>query len=239
MKQKDFDLRGASRSDQRAKRRKTNLILNSLIVIVILLIIIVSYSIFFGNGEKASTTAVDASSQAQENQEANSEVDDSEESSANEGSQDTEESSSETDTNSDKGEDTQTDENETDTTVVESETENIVNEGGTDPNVKNTITNPDWQPVGTSQSGEHVPVYDSASVDWKEMKKAISYGTGLNQSDMTVWFLGRNKDGAENQSVATVSTKDNSVTYRVYIEWIDGQGWKPIKIEELFENDKR
>jgi cytoskeletal protein RodZ len=239
MKQKEFDLRGASRSDQRAKRRKTNLILNSLIVIVILLIVIVSYSIFFGNGEKASPTAADASGQAQENQEGNSEVDDSAESSTNEENEGSEGNSSVTEENPDDTEDTGSDENETDTTVEEPESENIVSEGGTDPNVKNTITNPDWQPVGTTQSGEHVPVYDKSAVDWKEMEKAISYGTGLNQSEMTLWFLGRNKEGAENQSVATVSTKDNSVTYRVYIEWVDGQGWKPIKVEELFENDRR
>jgi hypothetical protein len=54
---------------------------------------------------------------------------------------------------------------------------------------------------------------------------------------MTVWYLGNN-NGNPNSSIGTVSTKDKQQTYRVYIEWIDGQGWKPTKVEKLVENDK-
>jgi hypothetical protein len=237
MKHKDFEFNGPSRSNQRAKRRKTNLILNSLIVIVLLLIIIVSFSIFFSNGDEASDNVP--------NQKIETNVKDEESVNANDGedednNSDVEEEAVETSSPVDSetdSEETVTDETDSeDETVTEPESEDVVTEGNSsDPNVKSTITNPDWLPVGTVQSGEHVPVYDESSTDWQEMLKAVSYGTGIDQNHMTVWFLGRNKQGAENQSVATVSTKDNSQTYRVFIEWVDNQGWKPIKIEELYE----
>lgn len=236
MKHKDFEFNGPSRSNQRAKRRKTNLILNSLIVIVLLLIIFVSFSIFFSNGDEAADNGSD------QNIETNAK--DKEEVNTNDGEDeanntDVEEEAVETSSPVDS--DTDSDETVTDETVSEDETvtqpesEDVVTEGSSDPNIKSTITNPDWQPVGTVQSGEHAAIYDESSTDWQEMLKAISYGTGIDQSNMTVWFLGRNKQGTENQSVATVSTKDNTQTYRVFIEWVDNQGWKPIKIEELYK----
>jgi cytoskeletal protein RodZ len=244
MKQKDFDFSGPSRSNQRAKRRKTNLILNSLIAIVILLIIIVSFTIFFSDGENASTTAsgsaIESTDKNKDNEEDKSASNDEDEKDSSDDSMDSNNDDSESD-DEDSESDTESDDtnSEEEDTNLDSNTEkNVVTTGGSDSNVKETITNPDWQPVGTAQTGEHVPVYDSNSTDWKEMEKAISYGTGLEQANMTLWFLGRNKE-AENQSVATVSSKDNSVNYRVYIEWIDGQGWKPVLVEELYENDKR
>ncbi|MHC0035822.1 YrrS family protein [Pseudoneobacillus sp. C159] len=238
MKHKQFEFNGASRSTQRAKRRKTNLILNSLIVIVLLLIVIVSYSIFFGGDDKASnpvggqnteTTDKNNHDKAKE-EDSNKQVDKG--SNENMPVEDGEETNSESTTDR---EDSSSDS----MTPVEPETNDVVQEGGTDSNVKSTITNPNWQPVGTVQTGEHVTVYDNSSVDWQEMLTAISYGTGLDPSNMTVWFLGRDKQGGANQSVATVSSKDNSINYRVYIQWIDSQGWKPTKIEELHVNDKR
>ncbi|CAG9608005.1 hypothetical protein NEOCIP111885_01697 [Pseudoneobacillus rhizosphaerae] len=232
MKHKDFQFNGPSRSNQRAKRRKTNLILNSLIVIVLLLIIIVSFSIFFSNGDKATEKVSDQNIETNakdKEDEANASVEEEETNNT-----DLEEEAVETTTPVDS--ETESDDTVTENeTVTEPESEDIVTEGSSDPNVKTTITNPDWQAVGTVQSGEHVPVYNESSTDWQEMLKAISYGTGIEQSNMTVWFLGRNKQGPQNQSVATVTTKDNSQTYRVFIEWVDNQGWKPIKIEELYE----
>jgi cytoskeletal protein RodZ len=243
MKQKDFDFSGPSRSNQRAKRRKTNLILNSLIAIVILLIIIVSFTIFFSDGENASTTAsgssIESTDKNKDNEEEKSATNDKDEKDSSDDSVDTNNDDSESD-DEDSESDTESDDtnSEEDTNLDSNTEENVVTTGGSDSNVKATITNPDWQAVGTAQVGEHVPVYDSNSTDWKEMEKAISYGTGLEQANMTLWFLGRNKE-AENQSVATVSSKDNSLNFRVYIEWIDGQGWKPVLVEELYENDKR
>jgi cytoskeletal protein RodZ len=239
MKNKDFEFNGPSRSGQRAKRRKTNLILNSLIVIVLLLIIIVSFSIFFSNGDEASTNETKQTSQQDEtagDESVTTDEKDQSESSSEEGETDQSVPASSDETNTEIDADTGT-EGTDDTNDLGEDT--VIEGSSTDSNVKATITNPDWQPVGTVQTGEHVTVYDAKSVDWQEMLQAISYGTGIDQGNMTVWFLGRNQQGSDGHSVATVSTKDNALTYRVYLEWVNGQGWKPSKIEELHQNDKR
>ncbi|WP_262421774.1 YrrS family protein [Bacillus aquiflavi] len=128
--------------------------------------------------------------------------------------------------------------NNEETTETDAETEDsepVITEGGSSPNVKNTVINPAWKPVGTDQTGEHTTVFNKDSADWSEMENAISYATGLSHDNMTIWFLG---NGGENKAIGTVTSKDNQQVYRVYIEWVDGQGWKPTKVEELYENDK-
>jgi cytoskeletal protein RodZ len=239
MKHKDFDFNGPSRLGQRTKRRKTNLILNSLIVIVLLLIIIVSFSIFFSNGDEASTTESKQTSQQDDTNEQESEsLDEEDRSDSSPTGEESDDPSVPASTDTETSADTGTDATDSSSEVgQDTETENNVTEGNSsDSNVKTTITNPNWQPVGTVQAGEHVTVYDAASTDWQEMLQAISYGTGIDQGNMTVWFLGRNQQAPDGHSVATVSTKDNSITF---IEWVNGQGWKPSKIEELHQNDKR
>lgn len=109
-------------------------------------------------------------------------------------------------------------------------------ENSGDSNVEETYTNESWKPVGTVQTGEHVATYDMSSIDWKEMETALAYGARIAEDDLTVWWLG--KDGGPNNAVGTVSPKDKSATYRVYIEWVDSEGWKPIKVEKLKKNDK-
>lgn len=237
MKQKDFDFKGDSRLFQRSKRRKTNLILNGLIALVLLLIIIVSITIFFGGSDESGSPKEDSKNiESKENNQTNQEdsnVDNGEDESENS----TAEEEVDEDSNSESDSDTGTGTDET-STEDETESEAVITEGGSDPNVKAIITNPEWTPVGTTQTGEHATVYDQNSTDWQEMIQAISYATGVEQSDMTVWFLGRHNESGS-QSIGTISSKDQSKIYRVVIEWVDGQGWKPIKTEELIENDRR
>jgi cytoskeletal protein RodZ len=245
-KNMNHNFSGDSRSNQRAKRRKTNLILNSLIVIVLLLIIIVSVTIFFGGSEKASSQnegkKIESSENNQEKTDSNIGEDDSENTTNDEEAGEETSSDSNDGTDSDSNSDeTSSEEEETSTeeeTGTETNTEDVVSEGGDDPNVKTTITNPGWIPIGTSQTGEHVTVYDSKSADWQEMIQAMTYATGLDPTNLTVWFLGRNNESGS-QSIGTISSKDQSKIYRVQIEWVDSQGWKPIKVEELLENDRR
>ncbi|WP_088815293.1 MULTISPECIES: YrrS family protein [Listeria] len=107
-----------------------------------------------------------------------------------------------------------------------------------DPNVNQVITK-DWKPVGTKQSGEHVNSYDATSRDWKEKIQAFSEATGIDANNMTLWFVGRGADPAT-ESIGTVSDKSTpDKAYRVYIAWRDGEGWQPMKVEELKQNDKR
>nr|WP_242035144.1 YrrS family protein [Mesobacillus harenae] len=118
-----------------------------------------------------------------------------------------------------------------------STSEPVVSDGGSDSNVKQTIVNPDWKPVGTTQTGEHISSSDPNSADWKEKELALSHGAGIDHANMTVWWLESNGD--PNNAIGTISGKGSDQTYRVYIEWVDGQGWKPVKVEELIENDKK
>lgn len=230
----DYDnLNEGARSKKRAKRRKTNLILNSLIVVVILLIVIVSANIFFGNNDEGA----DDSNVAAENEKASAgKKDDNGEEANQQDSKATDEESNET------SEDGSDEESESDNPNEESDDsedlgEPVVTEGGSDANVKQTIEYPDWKPVGTTQAGEHKTVFDENSVDWHEMLLAYSYATGIDKDNMTVWWNQNN--GATNAAVGTISEKGSNQTFRVAIEWVEGEGWKPVKVEELIENDKR
>ncbi len=216
MMQDDFQ---QSRFNQRSKRRKTNLILNGLIGIVLVLIIVVSGVIFLGNDDKATTEkeqeqSIEASNDTNEAEESSEEVKEGADSETDEGDSSTGSSSS----NEESSEEASSNDNE----------EAVVTEGGADSNVVRTIVNPNWQPIGTSQTGEHTNVY--SGVDWDEMVSAIEYATGLSEDNMTIKFLGN--DG-HNKSKGTVFSKDRTQIYRVSIEWVDGEGWKPTLVEEL------
>ncbi|MBP2240511.1 cytoskeletal protein RodZ [Cytobacillus eiseniae] len=223
------------RSELRGKRRKTNLILNTLIGLVILLIIFVSVKIFSGgNDEKLADQEQQTESSQDEEKVA------AEESNASPIDEHQDEKEIESDENSldesEKNAGSTDDKKEEITIVPANEDDAVVTEGGSNNNVKKTIENPSWAPIGTSQTGEHYAVYDKESTDWAEMLQAMSYATGVDQNNMNVWFLGNN---GFNKSVGTITTKDQKQVYRVYIDWIDGQGWKPTKVEELNEVEKK
>ncbi|PWW26485.1 uncharacterized protein DUF1510 [Cytobacillus oceanisediminis] len=215
-----------SRLGKREKRKKTNIVLNSLIALVILLIIVVSAKIFFGGNNDEALQADEQT--ASENERNENKTD-------NQAGDREQEKEDEEEIEKAREEEEQAEEEKKEAEEAEKESEEnekVVTEGGSSPDVEKTIENPAWEPVGTSQSGEHTAVYDQNAVDWQEMLQAISYATGVDQSNMTVWFLGNN---GPNKSVGTISTKDQSEKYRVYIDWVDGQGWKPVKVEVLNE----
>lgn len=99
------------------------------------------------------------------------------------------------------------------------------------PIVEKVITNKNWQPTPTTQTGQHVSSYDDTSVDWAEKVATVSTVTGIDQSNMIIWRMQNN--GGPNSSIATVSTNDKSQMYRVSMEWVDNEGWKPVKLEQL------
>lgn len=115
------------------------------------------------------------------------------------------------------------------------ESQEVVTEGDENGNGVRETEDSSWQPVGTTQTGEHTANYDSSSADWQEMLNAISYATGLDKANMTVYWLGRDKS-TKNGSFSTVASKDNKQKYNVYLQWVDGQGWKPTKVEDLSGN---
>jgi cytoskeletal protein RodZ len=214
-----------SRSLLRAKRRKTNIVLNTLIVIILLLIVVVTVNIFFSDDQTASKSNDKVEDSVKEN---NSETADAlsqgDEEDTNIDGQEKETTSKDNNKESDQNIDKDGDLN----SQNDVKDQEVVTEGGSDPEVKKTIVNPAWEPVGTSQTGQHFNEY--SGVDWDEMVQAISYGTGIDPGNMTIVFLGNN---GPDKSVGTVKQKDTQQVYRVYIEWVDEKGWKPTQVEEM------
>lgn len=228
-----------SRSLIRSKRRKTNIILNSLIVIVLLLIIFVSVNIFFGNDETASekktlagadssiiadSEAVKSSNQsAKENDVKKKEQDQEKLNVDHDKEQDEKASKDEKD--KDKSE---KDKEKTEKDKQDIEDQVVVTEGGSEPGVSKTIVNPAWEPLETSQAEPNPNEYGGQN--WNEMVQAITYATGIDESNMTILFLGNN---GPNKSVGTIIQKDTKQKYRVYIDWVEGVGWQPTLVQEL------
>ncbi|MGW8424595.1 YrrS family protein [Peribacillus simplex] len=233
-----------SRFNQRDQKRKVNKIYNIAITIVSILIVIVAVTIFLsddGTETKKATTEPKqiadtdsgkvADKPAGKEEETDSEKEDAvgdseatEEDAVEEDSKATEEDAEE------KAEDGADSEKAGDAELVEVE-------GSGDGNVAATYTSEGWKPVGTEQSGDHTTSFEKGSVDWNEMSKAIASGAGIDEGSMKLWWL--QNGGSPSTAIGTVSEGDNPKTYRVYIEWVDGSGWKPVKVEELKTNDKR
>lgn len=105
-----------------------------------------------------------------------------------------------------------------------------------DENVIEVIVN-DWEPIGTVQIGEHVTSYDETTIDWKELMDAIHYATNLERDDMITWWI--ENGGSDDRVTATVTNKAQTKIYRVFLQFIDDEGWLPIKLELLKENDQK
>ncbi|MFK2824449.1 DUF1510 family protein [Bacillus sp. B190/17] len=201
----------STRAGRKSKRRKTNRILNTAIAVVVLLIIIVGFTIFSG-GEKEEVSQPPVKKEETQQPAGNEE--------------DEQPADIEADTTS------QVEEEEEE----KDEQEAVVEKESDEPNVEKEITNPNWTGAGTSQSGQHTSSFDTSSVDWQEKTAALSYATGIPQEEMTVWYI--SGDGPKG-AIGTVSPKsDKNDAYRVYISWVDGEGWKPTKVYKLKHNDK-
>lgn len=116
--------------------------------------------------------------------------------------------------------------------ALDSEDKSIeIIEDSPDSFVSESRIDPTWEPIGTTQSGEHVSLYDGDSVDWKEKEQALLYATGLTEEDVIFWKI--KNGGSHQQSVGIVSSKDQVEKYRVHLEWVDKEGWKPVRLDVL------
>ncbi|MEK5077427.1 YrrS family protein [Solibacillus sp. FSL W7-1436] len=126
---------------------------------------------------------------------------------------------------------------EEDTVTDETETEQPTSESGDtvspsdDPSVKEVITNPNWPAYPTAQTGEHVSTYEKGHIDYEEKLKAIFSVLDLQQENSIV--LRVNNNGSTESAIAVVTSMDKEQKYRVSIEWVDNEGWKPVQVEVL------
>ncbi len=230
--------RYSSRTNRPNKPRNMNKILNGLIALVVVLIVITVGIIFFGND-----TSEKAESPKNEDIVSNTEsdTDSNEESSLGSGESNSDEETEEDVTEgltTEEVEPTEEEKASEETTEETESTESTTTEGGSvtstpsdDPIVSESITNTAWEPLKTSQTGSHTSVYEKGHVDWDEKVQALSYATGLASENMIVWQL--SNGGGPQKSIGVVSSNDKQEKYRVYLQWVDEQGWKPEKMETL------
>lgn len=198
---------------------RSNSILNIMIALVFTLVIVIGATLIFGGGDDSADPESVQVTPETENQT-------SEEDAVTAEENDLEEEQAQEEAAKEEEEEEAKDEEE-----EETKGGTITREDSNDPIVSETIVNTSWEPIGTSQSGDHVSSYQKNSVDWNEKIEAVTYATGLSENDMYVMMV--QNGGGPQKSIATVQSKDQSEKYRVFLTWVDGEGWKPEKMDVL------
>ncbi|QWH31834.1 DUF1510 family protein (plasmid) [Bacillus mycoides] len=93
---------------------------------------------------------------------------------------------------------------------------------------KGSQTNPSWKPIGTEQGAKPEMKFKEGTVDWNEMKKAISYAVDVPESQLIFDFIGNN---GNNKAYGNVRDKQSNKKYKVDIDWVENQGWKPASVQ--------
>ncbi|EJV56522.1 YrrS family protein [Bacillus cereus] len=93
---------------------------------------------------------------------------------------------------------------------------------------KGTQTNPSWKAIGTEQGAKPAMKFKEGTVDWNEMKKAISYAVDVPESQLIFDFIGNN---GNNKAYGNVRDKQSNKKYKVDIDWVENQGWKPVSVQ--------
>ncbi|MBD1222880.1 YrrS family protein [Virgibacillus halodenitrificans] len=207
-----------SRVDKFEKRRKNTKSISILLILGAVLLILLIGIWIFGGGDKENTTD---QTQPSSQEEQNSTDEENESFYEKESKEDTEtdqeeNSSSENDGNTDKEDEEQ---EEIEKQEVDSSDENVLK-----------AYTADWKPIGTEQEEPHTTNYSDGSQDRIEIKEAVLMVTDIPEQNLVMHWVG---NGGDQKVEATVSNEDNSEIYRVYLSWVEGEGWQPTKLEEL------
>ncbi|EJS56249.1 DUF1510 domain-containing protein [Bacillus cereus] len=95
---------------------------------------------------------------------------------------------------------------------------------------KGSQTNSSWKAIGTEQGTKPAMKFKEGTVDWNEMKKAISYAVDVPESQLIFDFIGNNGD---NKAYGNVRDKQSNKKYKVDIDWVENQGWKPVSVQVI------
>ncbi|MFB5252010.1 DUF1510 family protein [Bacillus mycoides] len=93
---------------------------------------------------------------------------------------------------------------------------------------KGSQTNSSWKAIGTEQGAKPAMKFKEGTVDWNEMKKAISYAVDVPEGQLIFDFIGNN---GENKAYGNVRDKQSNKKYKVDIDWVENQGWKPVSVQ--------
>ena len=206
------------RSGLRSKKNKVDKILNILIAIVSILIVLNVVTIFSDkDNEKEQAKEL----VGKQNVNKNAEMEDTKNTETNSGKNvasaqeiDSDESGTQAGTDSDAT---------TDSKVIVQESN--------DPTVAEVIVNPEWKVTPTKQKGEHVSAYEKGHPDYEEKLATFRQAVGLEENNIIYWSV--KNGGNADSSVAVVSTGDKTENYRIHIQWLQNEGWKPVKVEKL------
>ncbi|MCJ0930782.1 YrrS family protein [Virgibacillus halodenitrificans] len=207
-----------SRVDKFEKRRKNTKSISILLILgAVLLILLIGIWIFGGGDKEKTTDQTQPSSQEEQN-------------STDEENESFYEKESKEDTETDQEENSSS-ENDGNTDKEDEEPEEIEKQevDSSDENVLKAYT-ADWKPIGTEQEEPHTTNYSDGSQDRIEIKEAVLMVTDIPEQNLVMHWVG---NGGDQKVEATVSNEDNSEIYRVYLSWVEGEGWQPTKLEEL------
>ncbi len=74
-------------------------------------------------------------------------------------------------------------------------------------------------------------MFAEGHIDYEEKLSTIFSVTSLSEENSIIWKITNN--GSADTAIAVVSSKDKEQKYRVSIEWVPNEGWKPVKLEKL------
>lgn len=213
------------RMDKFEKRRRNNKFINySLVIASVLVVFLIGVWIFGGGNDKASENA--------NNNESETDSFFHEVEEDNESEEESEPTFSETEEQDDENKEEEEDESNEEDEETEVETEVVDSD---DPNVIEAVTG-NWSPIGTEQTGSHdETVFDDGSQDRIEIKQAVSMVTGIPEESIIEHWIGNG--GSPEKVIATVSDQSLTETYRVYLDWINEEGWQPTRMEKLKDYD--
>lgn len=208
-----------TRIERFEKRRKSTKAITILLILGILLSIVLLWIIIFGGKEEDTNESTETNLAIEEK-------DNEEEVDANSDSTAENEELESRETDNEKGS-----ENENDSSNESIKTEQV------DPSDDNVIEayTANWPTIPTEQTEPDILNFDKETQNRSEIEAAIRLATGLDES-MVVWWL---SNGGNQQVISTVSDRQETEIYRVYIQWHDGEGWQPFKVEQLQENDQK
>lgn len=227
---RDFLTRSESkrRSNRTEGRKKLDRLLNVLIAIVAVLILINLYFVFSNNEEKVQD---DHELQSSENVAPNNENDTENSSTSNEEDVDNPNTDSNVKDESNTDISSSSEGSNESENISNFDSKTIIVQGSNDPVVEQVIIDPNWQVTLTKQTGKHVSTYEEGHIDFEEKKETIQNAVNLTSDNIIFWRIQNN--GSSENAIAVVSSMDKLEKYRVSIEWIENQGWKPVKVEIL------
>ncbi|SFP16966.1 YrrS family protein [Salibacterium halotolerans] len=224
------------------KRKRMNRILNISILAVGALILFFAVQLFLPGSQETAENDVTEPQQNEETAPPESET--TEEQTAPEQNQETDTNQQETPPSDNRQDENQTQENadsNDDSSTEDSSNNDTEREENDDGG--NTVSIPEgggpdqeeWEPIGTEQSGSFSHDFDMNSQNWAEMEAALRYAAGLSSGEAEVWRI--ENGGGSNRAVGYISTYENRQNpYRVTIEFVENEGWKPVNVERAESN---